>query len=92
MDEGAAAHPQHGCAGEVGLLDQAMLAERQVAQRGEVIEVSQLGSGGFPLDAGPLELLVLDLQLNLVHPQLVDQPLGGDAHPFGGGGASLARF
>ena len=62
------------CGGrEVGLLDPAVGIEREVAYRGKVVEVGESSARGFQALAGPLQLVVLHLEFDLVDFQLVQQ-------------------
>ena len=72
--EPAALHSQHGRSRQVGLHDQAPLIQGEIAHRCEVIEVGVFVPGFGQLGLGLAEFLILHLQLDLLHPQLVDQP------------------
>ena len=61
--------------GEIRLADIAFPAEGKVADRREVIELGVALQSRLQFRPRPLELLVLHLQLDLVHLQLVDEPL-----------------
>ncbi len=69
-------HSQQGGSGEVGLHDQTILAEGEVADRRQFVEFEVALPQGLNLRLRPPQLLILHLQFDLVHPQLVEQPLG----------------
>ena len=67
---------QPSCSGEVGFHDETVPVEGQIADGGEVIEVGIPGAGFIELRLVPAKLIVLHLEFNLVHPQLVDKLSG----------------
>ena len=73
------------------LLDRPVAIEGQVADRREVVEVGVARQAVLHLVASPLEFLVLQLQLDLVHLQLVDQPLRFERRHLVAGGGSGRR-
>ncbi len=79
------------------------LVQGEVAHRREVIEVGVAAAGVFQAGLGQPELVVLHLELDLVHPEFVDEPgglcrgkpLGGQAlgvNPGFGQPAELAKI
>jgi hypothetical protein len=74
--EGGALHAEEARRREVGLEHDVPVAERDVADGGEVEELDVGGSRGGELLLGPAQLLVLHLELDLVHAQLVEEEGG----------------
>jgi hypothetical protein len=68
--------PEQGGRREIGLLDHTRLAQREIADGRELveIEVARVQERQFVLCA--VQFLVLQFQLDLMHAQFMDQPLG----------------
>ena len=75
LDQSGPFDPQQAGRGEVGLADQSLAVEGQVAHRGEIVEVAVFFQPRLRLVPGLLEFLVLHLQLDLVDLQFVNQAL-----------------
>ena len=73
LDQRTSCHAQKVGGGEVGLDDQPLLAEREVAHRRQIVQIEIPRPRGLQLHLGPAQFLVLHLQLNLVHPEIVQQ-------------------
>ena len=87
VQEFAALHSEEGGGGEVGLQDLAGCVQGEVAHRRKVIEVGVFAAGLLQPGLGQPELLVLHLQLDLVHPEFVDEAGGlGRGELLGGYG------
>ena len=67
---------EYGC-GEVRFEDQPLLPYRAIADRGQVVEVEIPRPGGVQLGLRPAQLLVLHLEFDLVHAQLVERGAQG---------------
>ena len=66
-------HSQEARRSQICFLDYTVLVNGQVGDRGEIVKVSIFGSRGLQLGLGHAELFVLDLQLHLVHPELLKE-------------------
>ena len=87
VQEFAALHAEEGGGSEVGLYDPVLPVHGEVAHRRKVIEVGVLAAGLFQPGLGQPELIVLHLQLDLVHPEFVDEAGGlGRGELLGGYG------
>ena len=75
VHQSAPGHSQQVGDRQVGLLDQAGLGDRAVPDRGEVVEIEIALPRGVQFRLDGAQLLVLHLQLDLVHPQLVELAL-----------------
>ena len=64
------------------------LVQGEVAHRRKVIEVGVAAAGLFQAGLGQPELVVLHLELDLVHPEFVDEPGGLGRGELLGGQAS----
>ena len=76
-DQRAAPQVEECGGGEVRFEDQALLAERAIADRGQIVEVEIPRPGGVQLRLRPPQLLVLHLEFDLVHAQLVERGAQG---------------
>ena len=59
--------------GQIRFEDHAGLVQRQIADRGKVVQIDVTVSGRFEFELDSPELLILHLQLDLVHLKLVYQ-------------------
>src|SRR5450759_5212945 len=85
-DEQLPLHAQQEGGGQVGVADDALVAQGEVAHRRQVEELEVLRALLLQLEPGAAQLLVLHLELDLVHAQLVDD--SGDVRGHGRGGGS----
>ena len=69
--------PSKDGARQVDFRDQALAGQGQVADRGELVEVHVAVARFLQGELGAPQLLVLHLQLDLVHLELVQELLGG---------------
>ena len=76
VDHLAAFHAQQVGGSEVSFQDQSCFIEGQIAHRRELVEVEVPGARGGDFLLRPAQLLVLHLELDLVHLQLVEQTQG----------------
>jgi hypothetical protein len=76
LEEPGSDHAEQGGPGQVHFLDDALLIDRDITHRGEIIEVGELFQRRLHLPPGALELRVLHLQLDLMDLQFMEQPLG----------------
>ena len=56
--------------------------EAEIGNGGEVVEIDVFFAGCGDLRLGPLELLILHFELDLVHLKLLDEPFGIDRGHF----------
>jgi hypothetical protein len=75
VDQCAARRPQQGRRGEVGFEDHPGLAEGEVAHRRQVVQVEVARPRRLQLELRPAQFFVLHLQLDLMHVQLLHQPV-----------------
>ncbi|MNQ67432.1 hypothetical protein D3C85_819550 [compost metagenome] len=75
LDQFGANHFQQMSSGKVGLEDRALHAERQIAYRGQIIEIEIALLGLFELGLRLAQLLILHLQFDLVHAQFMQRLL-----------------
>ena len=93
FDQRAADHAQHRCSTQIGFHNQAISSHREVTHRCQVIQVEITRMRQLECQLRPSQLLVLQLQLNLVHLQVVHQLLGSDrivAHGCGDPSATVS--
>ena len=84
LDQRAPGHTQQGSGGEVGLQDQAVIAEGDIADRRQVVEIEIACPHGVQFHLRPPQIFVLHLQLDLVYAQVVQDLSGvrlGLGHP-----------
>jgi hypothetical protein len=73
LDKCAPGHAQHGCDREVGLQDQALFADRQIARGGELVQVEIARPRGLQPRVRLAQFVVLHLELDLMHPQFMEK-------------------
>ena len=73
LDQGASRHTQHVSGSEIGLQDQPLLADGEIAHRRQIVQIEIPRPGSFQFFLCPAHFLVLYRKLDLMHPQLVDQ-------------------
>ena len=66
---------QQSSSGEVSLQDQPLLSDGKIAHRRHVVEVEIALPLDIQLHLGTVQLIVLHLQFDLMHPQFVDDLL-----------------
>ncbi len=72
----ASGHAEQTGPREVGLQDQTLFADGEVAHRRKIVKIKIPCPRGFEFALRPPQLLVLHLQFELMHLQFVEQPLG----------------
>jgi len=76
VDQGVTRGAEELGGGEVDLLDQPRLAQGQIPDRSQIVEVEVARSRTLQRCLGAAQLIVLQLQLDLMHTQFVDQSFG----------------
>ena len=74
LDQRASGNAQKGGGGEVGFQNQPLFAERDIADRRQIVEVEITRPRGVQFLLRTAKFFVLDLQLDLVHAQFVEHP------------------
>ena len=73
LQQRPAVEAQQAGGGQIGLVDDALGVEGQVADRREVVEPGEAVARVFQFQLDAAQFLVLDFQFRLMHLQLVDQ-------------------
>ena len=76
LDQSDFPHTQQSGPREVRLQDQPLLAEGEIAHRRQIVQVEVPRPRDFEFALGPAQFLILHLQLDLMHLQLVEQAPG----------------
>ncbi len=74
-DKGRSFNPQSLCQGQVGFQDNAVLIDAEIAHGSEIVEVDILFVGFHEFDLSLPERFILHLQFDLMHHQLMIEPL-----------------
>ena len=79
LGQSAPRDPQQGSAGEIRFEDQSVFVQSEIPYRRQIVEVKVASTRGFERVLRLAQFLVLQLEFNLVHLQIVEQalPIGG---------------